>query len=126
MKMSCAFGDGNFVECAFSTLGIVVALSRRGCVDVVSTLGDVISLSRCGFGAGIERLSNCAIVTIALRVSSPTVNVGTVVECGVVRIVTISSAACLRKSSRSISGKGTDFGKKVTVSVWRSALVDGK
>ena len=62
----------------------------------------------------------------AFLVSSPAFSDGVVVEGGAVRIVIISVAACRKKSSSCISGKGIAFGKKVTVSTSRSLRVFGK
>ena len=62
----------------------------------------------------------------ALRVVSPACNDGVVVEGGLVRILIISLAACLRKSSKCISGKAISVGKNVTVFESRSLLVLGK
>ena len=52
----------------------------------------------------------------ALRTGSPACKVGVVGDCGCVRMVIISLAACRRKSSNLISGNGIVLGKKVTVS----------
>ena len=55
-----------------------------------------------GFGIFSALLSVSAIFCRALRVSSPTSKLGIVVECGAVRIVIMSVAACLKKSSKNL------------------------
>ena len=62
----------------------------------------------------------------ALRTGSLACKLGVVVEGGKVRMVIISLAACLRKSSNFISGKCTVVGGKVTVSQSLIVLVIGK
>ena len=86
---------------------------KRG---VVCTLGADDLCYCCYCGIVSARLSCVAKVKSALRTGSPAFNVGVVVEGISVSIVMISCADCRRKSSGLTLGKGTNFGKKVTVS----------
>ena len=65
------------------------------------TLGDGASV-RTGSGILSTRLSCLANVSKALRTGSPASKLGVVVDGGCVRIVIISVAACLRKSTNFI------------------------
>ena len=69
-----------------------------------------------GFGSFSALLSVSVIFCRALRVGSPASKLGDVVEGGTVRMVIISVAACLKKSSKPTFGIGISLGKKVTVS----------
>ena len=65
-------------------------------------------------------------MTNAFLTGSPACKLGTVDDGGCVRIVTISLAACLRKSVKFTSGMGMVCGIKVTVSHIRVVRVRGK
>ena len=80
----------------------------------------------CCCGIVSTRLSCVAKVKSQLREKSPSSNVGFVLEGGLVRIVMIYCAACHRKLSSLTLGKGTDFGKKFTVSQSLTVFVSGK
>ena len=82
--------------------------------------------SGCTLGSGVTRCNNSAIFNMALGTSLPASRLRAVVDGGSVSRVTMSSAAWRRKSSSFTSGKGISCGKKVTVSVCRSARVFGK
>ena len=119
----------------FCTLGSVVGVDvANGTSGVFRTLGSVEPLKGsvgessigCDVGTGVALCSSLAIFIIAFLVSSPTSKVGTVDDCVLVSIVTMSSADCLKKSSKLTSGNGILLGKNVTVSVCRSVLVAGK
>ena len=113
------------VECACTlgsvALSVVVAL---GIVlvtfDGTSTLGDGVG----GFGSISALLSVSVIFCRALHVGSPASKLSVVVEGGAVRMVIISVAACLKKSSKPTFGIGISLGKKVTVSTFLTNLVD--
>ena len=55
-------------------------------------------------------------MTKALRTGLPAYKIGIVVDGELANNVIISVAACFRKSTSVIFGKGIDTGKKVTVS----------
>ena len=86
---------------------------RRG---GICTLGDAASCYCYCCGILSTHLSCVAKVKIALRTESLDSNVGFVVEGVLVRIVMIYCASFCRKLSSLTLGKGTDFGKKFTVS----------
>jgi hypothetical protein len=90
----------------------------------------VVGGSGVGGDANLGRASTLcnasAIFKSVFFVASPASKVPVVEERGVVSIDIISNAACLRKSSVFTSGKGTTFGKKVTVSTSLCDLVLGK
>ena len=116
-------GDGGLEG---PTLGAAAGGSvcfRRG---GVFTLGAAASCYCCCCGILSTRFSCIAKVKSALRTGYPASNVGFVVEGGSVRIVMISYAACHRKFSSLTLGRGTDFGKKVTVSQSMIVIVCGK
>ena len=75
------------------------------------------------FAALLKIVAN---LKIALRVRSPVFKVNEVDEGGAVRSVMISIADWRKKSSSDTSGNFIVFGKNVTVSTCRSALVLGK
>ena len=66
-----------------------------------------------GFGSFSALLSISAIFCRVLRVESPASKLGVVVEGGVVRMVIIYVAACLKNSSKPIFGIGISLGKKL-------------
>ena len=72
------------------------------------------------------RCNCCANVVKAARTGSPACRLGTVVEGGLFRIVTMSVAACRRWSVSVTDGKGITVGKKVTELQSLVALVRGK
>ena len=90
-----------------------------------NTLGVSVSILT---GSGIVSiLFNCfANVSKALRTGSPASKLGVVVDGGFVRMVMISVAACLRKSTSLTCGNGTLVGKNVTVSHVLVCFVRGK
>ena len=102
------------IECA-CTLGIIalsvgVALGAVICnFDYVSTLGGSVG----GFGNISALLIFSALFCRALRVRSPVSKLGVVIEVGAVRMVIMSVATCLKKSSKPIFGIGISLGKKL-------------
>ena len=96
---------------------------RRGSV---CTLVSAASFDCCCCGIVSTILSCVAKVKIALQTESPASNVVVVLEGVSVRIVVISCASCHRKSSSLTLGKGTNFGKKVTVLQYLTVFVRGK
>ena len=74
-------------------------------------------------GKGFVRFNIVANSKRSFLVSSPACSDDVVVDGGAVRMVIISVAACVKKSSILTSGKGIDFGKNVTVSTSLSLQV---
>ena len=77
-------------------------------------------------GRGSYLFNNVAISVRAVCIGSPAVRLGYMVECGFSNKVTISRAACFKKSFNVTAGKGIECGKNWTVLTTRSALVFGK
>ena len=91
--------------------------------DGFSTVGDGMG----GFGSISALLSASAIFCRALHVGYPASKLGVVVVIGgVVRMVIISVAACLKKSSKSTFGIEISLGKRVNVSTSITKLVGWK
>ena len=82
------------------------------------------SLGRLGIVA--TRCKAYLILINAFLVVSPASRLIVVVEDGLVRMETISKAACIKKSYVFTYGNGTTLGMKVTVSTFLHVLVCGK
>ena len=80
----------------------------------------------CVEGRVSARCRHVAIFNSAFLVGSPDSKHGMLDEGGAVRMVIMSTAAYRRNSSRFTLGMGNGLGKKVTVSISRSARVEGK
>ena len=93
--------DLSDVECT-CTLGSVALSVGVTMGAVVGTFNGAFNLGDgvCGFRSLSALLSVSAIVFIALRVVSPTSKLGAAVEGGAIRIVIMSVATCLKRSSK--------------------------
>ena len=110
-------------------LGVGVGTGYRDSSLAFFTLGvSVSSFDLKGDGTGnlSDRFKIVAISKSEFLVGSPASRLGVVVVSVEVRILIISSAACLKKSSVFTFGNEITFGKKVTVSISLTNLILGK
>ena len=110
----CTLGS---VALSTVALGAVV-----GTFDNVSTLGDGVG----EFRSFSTLLSASVIFYRVLCVGSPVCKLGGGFECGTVRMVLMSVAACLKSSSKFTFGIVISLEKYVTVSTSLTDLVGGK
>ena len=100
--IECACTLGSVSLSVIVTIGTVLVT-----FDGDSTLGDCVG----GFGSVSALLSVSVIFCRALRVGSPDSKLGVIVRGGDVRMVIISIAVCLKKSSKPTFGIGISPGK---------------
>ena len=120
--------------CVLCSCGSAEVLSDRcitlgGADGFDATLGSDLSLSSSDVDGGesVVMRPNCSDKsTSALRIGSPACSDGYTVDGGSFKIVTISPAACLKKSSSFVSGTGITCGINSTVSHTLSLRCLGK
>ena len=113
------WSDGSLGLVLFGTLGTCACRWLRaveGCSHVFLGRSEIFVL----------RCETCAILSNACVVVSPASRLIVVVEDGLVRMETISKAACIKKSYVFTYGNGTTLSMKVTLSTFLHILVCGK